>query len=170
MSNACFHFIVLYNSWHFCTRSYRVILCFFRRFSNIPDSGLSLFSLAVSVCTHTRQVVHQCCRRTGRVQKKSQNFKEKHNNYEHLEHRSERTQSAPRSDWPAAACWPADAWDTLGSQWHVTGYRVSNIPCPNCLYKSEQLTTARNKTHKGLFQALSSLYRLICRLNYELFR
>ena len=33
------------------------------------DSGLSLFSLGVSVCTHTRQVEHQRCRRTGRVQK-----------------------------------------------------------------------------------------------------
>ena len=45
-------------------------MCFsFLRFSNIPDSGLSLLSLGVSVCTHTRQVEHQRCSRTGRVQK-----------------------------------------------------------------------------------------------------
>ena len=29
----------------------------------------SLFSLGASVCTHTRQVEHQRCSRTGRVQK-----------------------------------------------------------------------------------------------------
>ena len=32
---------------------------------------------SVSVCTHCRQVEHQRCSRTGRVQKKSQHFKEK---------------------------------------------------------------------------------------------
>ena len=38
----------------------------------IPDTGLSLFSLCVlgvCVCTHTRQVEHRGCSRTGRVQK-----------------------------------------------------------------------------------------------------
>ena len=44
-------------------------IVFFRRFFNIPDSGFSLFSLGVSVCTHTRQVENQRCSRTGRVQK-----------------------------------------------------------------------------------------------------
>ena len=38
-------------------------------FFNIPDSGLSLFSLGVSVCTHTRKVEHQRCNRNGIVQK-----------------------------------------------------------------------------------------------------
>ena len=52
------------------------IVFFSRRFSNIPDSGLSLFSLGVSVCTHTKQVEHQRCRRTGRV-RISQHFKGK---------------------------------------------------------------------------------------------
>ena len=52
---------------------------FFKDSKFILDSGLSLFSLGVSVCTHTRQIEHQRCSRTGRVQKKSQNFKEKHN-------------------------------------------------------------------------------------------
>ena len=42
---------------------------FFRFLKNIPDYGLSLFSLGVSVCTHTRQVESQRCGRTGRVQK-----------------------------------------------------------------------------------------------------
>ena len=54
--------------------NYRVFIkycLFFRRFWNIPDSGLSLFSLGVSVCTHTRQEENQCCSRTGRVQKKT---------------------------------------------------------------------------------------------------
>ena len=40
---------------------------FFRRFQYIFRT---LFSLGVSVCTHTRQVEHQRCIRTGRVQKK----------------------------------------------------------------------------------------------------
>ena len=52
--------------------SYRVFnkyCVFFRFLKNIPDYGLSLFSLGVSVCTHTRQVEHQQrCSRTGRVQ------------------------------------------------------------------------------------------------------
>ena len=47
------------------------IVFFFRFFKNIPDSGLSLFSLGVSVHTHTRKVENQRCRRTGRVQKKN---------------------------------------------------------------------------------------------------
>ena len=45
------------------------ILCFLRKFLNIPDSGLSLLSLLVSVCTHNRQVENLRCSRTGRVQK-----------------------------------------------------------------------------------------------------
>ena len=52
--------------------TYRVFIkycVFFQRFYNIPDSGLSLFSLGVSECTHTRQVEHQRWSRTGRVQK-----------------------------------------------------------------------------------------------------
>ena len=51
---------------------YRVFIkyCVFSlRLENIPDSGLSLFSLCVSVCTHTRQVEHQRCSRKGRVKK-----------------------------------------------------------------------------------------------------
>ena len=46
-----------------------VIMCFFDDSKYILDSGLSLFSLSVSVCTHTRQVEHQRSSRTGRVQK-----------------------------------------------------------------------------------------------------
>ena len=34
-------------------------IVFFPIFLNIPDSALSLFSLGVSVCTHTRQVENQ---------------------------------------------------------------------------------------------------------------
>ena len=55
------------------------ILCFFRRFKNIPNSGLSLFSLGVSVCTHTRQVENQRCSRTGRVHKNHKILRKKHN-------------------------------------------------------------------------------------------
>ena len=53
-------------------RRYRVFIkycVFFRIFENIPESDLSLFSLGVSVCIHTRQVENQRCSRTGRVQK-----------------------------------------------------------------------------------------------------
>ena len=46
-----------------------IVVFYFRRFKNIPDSGLSLFSLSVSVCTHTMQVELKRCSRTGRVQK-----------------------------------------------------------------------------------------------------
>ena len=49
---------------------YRVFIkycVFFRFFKNIPDSGLSLFSL--SVCTHTWQIENQRCSKAGRVQK-----------------------------------------------------------------------------------------------------
>ena len=38
-----------------------------------------MFSLGVSVCTHTRQVEHQRCSRTGRVQKNHKIFRKKHN-------------------------------------------------------------------------------------------
>ena len=60
---------------------YRVFIkyCFFRFFKNIPASGLSLFSLGVSVCTHTRQVPHQRCTRTSRVQKNHNILRKKHN-------------------------------------------------------------------------------------------
>ena len=44
-------------------------IVFFPNFLNIPDYGLSLVFLGVSVCTHTRQVEHQHCSGTGRVQK-----------------------------------------------------------------------------------------------------
>ena len=42
---------------------------FFWKILNVPDSCFSLFSLGVSVCTHTRQVEHQRCSSSGRVQK-----------------------------------------------------------------------------------------------------
>ena len=61
---------------------YRVFIkycVFFVRLENIPDSGLSLFSLCVSVCTPTRQVKHQRCSRTGRVQKNHKVLRKKHN-------------------------------------------------------------------------------------------
>ena len=45
------------------------LIQFFGWFWHIPDSCLSLFSLGVSVCTHTMQCEHQRCNRTGRVQK-----------------------------------------------------------------------------------------------------
>ena len=45
-------------------------------FSDILKIFRTLFSLCVSVCTHTRQVEHQRCSRTGRVQK-IHSFKEK---------------------------------------------------------------------------------------------
>ena len=44
------------------------IVFFSEDLKNFPDSGLSLFSLGVSVCTHTRQVEHQRYSRNGRVQ------------------------------------------------------------------------------------------------------
>ena len=62
--------------------SYRVFIkycVFFENFKIFPDSGLSLFSLAVSVCTHTRQVEHQRCSRTDRVQKNHETIRKKHN-------------------------------------------------------------------------------------------
>ena len=40
----------------------------------------TLFSLGVSVCTHTRQVENQRCSRTGRVQKNHKILRKKHNN------------------------------------------------------------------------------------------
>ena len=52
------------------------ILCFFRFLENIPDSGLSLFSLGQSVYTHQagRKPALQQNRQSS---EKSQNFKEK---------------------------------------------------------------------------------------------
>ena len=61
---------------------YRVFIkyCVFsKKFQIIPDSGLSLFSLCVSVCKHTRQVEYQRCSRTGRVKKNHKTFRKKHN-------------------------------------------------------------------------------------------
>ena len=55
------------------------IVFLFRRFKNIPDSGLSLFSLLASVCTHNRQVESLCCSKTGRVQKNHKTLRKKHN-------------------------------------------------------------------------------------------
>ena len=45
------------------------ILFFFPKILKYSGLWPSLFSLGVSVCTHTRQVEHQRCSRTGRVQK-----------------------------------------------------------------------------------------------------
>ena len=50
-------------------------IVFFRRYWNIFRT---LFSLDVSVCTHTRQVENQRCSRTGRVQKNQNILKKKH--------------------------------------------------------------------------------------------
>ena len=44
-------------------------IVYFWNILNIPDSGLSLLSLGVGVCTHTRQVENQRCSGTDRVQK-----------------------------------------------------------------------------------------------------
>ena len=52
---------------------------FFRIYTNIPDSGLSLFSLIVSLCTQTSQVENQRWCRTDRVQKNHNIWRKKHN-------------------------------------------------------------------------------------------
>ena len=65
-------------------QKYRVLIkycVFFRFLKNIPDSGLSLFSLGDSVCTLTRQVEHQRCSSTGRVKKIQNILRKKHNIY-----------------------------------------------------------------------------------------
>ena len=67
----------------FFIQGVHLILCFFRSFKNISDSGLSLFSLGVSVCTLARQVGHQHCSRSGRVQKNHKILRKKHNFNEH---------------------------------------------------------------------------------------
>ena len=54
---------------------YRVFIKYCVFFSEDFEIILSLFSLCVNMCTPTRQVEHQRCSRTGRVQKKSQHFK-----------------------------------------------------------------------------------------------
>ena len=62
--------------------NYRVFIkycVFFRIYRNIPDSGLSLFSLGVSLCTHTSQVENQRWCRTDRVQKNHNILRKKHN-------------------------------------------------------------------------------------------
>ena len=51
-------------------------IVFFRRFYYIFRT---LLSLVVSVCTHARQVEHQRCSRTGRVQKIHKILRKKHN-------------------------------------------------------------------------------------------
>ena len=52
--------------------NYMVLIKYCVFFKILKYSGpwhLSVFPLGVSVCTHTRQVEHQRCSRTGRVQK-----------------------------------------------------------------------------------------------------
>ena len=44
-------------------------IVFFSKFFKCSGLCLSLFSLCISTCTQTRQVEHQRCSRTGRVQK-----------------------------------------------------------------------------------------------------
>ena len=56
-----FFFILFQSAFRlFRVNIYRVFIryCVFSK-ENIPNSGLSLFSPGVSVCTHTRQVEHQ---------------------------------------------------------------------------------------------------------------
>ena len=48
-------------------------------FSKLFEIFRTLFSLGVSVCTLTRQVEHQRCNRTGRVQKNHKILRKKHN-------------------------------------------------------------------------------------------
>ena len=57
---------------------YRVFIkyCVFSEFLEI---FWTLYSLGVSVCTHTRQVENQRCSRTGRVQKNHKILRKKHN-------------------------------------------------------------------------------------------
>ena len=64
-------FGLLLNYIIYCTTgcSFNIVF-FFQRFLNILDSGLSLFSLGISV-------ENQRCSRTGRVMKNHDNFKEK---------------------------------------------------------------------------------------------
>ena len=67
---SCLTSIIIYMYIRKHTLMYRVFIkycVFFRFFKDIPDSGLSLFSLGVSVCTHTWQVENQRFNRTGRV-------------------------------------------------------------------------------------------------------
>ena len=63
--------------------SYRVYIkyCVFSEFLKISRTlvFLSIFSLVVSVCTHTRQVENQRCSRTGRVQTNHKILRKKHN-------------------------------------------------------------------------------------------
>ena len=53
------------------------IVVFFSKI--LKYSGLFPFSLGVGVCTHTRQVEHQRCSRTDRVQKNHKILRKKHN-------------------------------------------------------------------------------------------
>ena len=48
-------------------------------FSDFIKIFRTLFSLGISVCTHTRQVENQRCSRTGRVQKNHKILRKKHN-------------------------------------------------------------------------------------------
>ena len=73
--NRCAHnFVILSNNIHTLHDRFKRTRCrvFFKYcvFSKILIYIFrTLFSLDVSVCTHTRQVEHQRCSRTGRVQK-----------------------------------------------------------------------------------------------------
>ena len=60
--------VMLFSNCKYIFIYYRVFIkyCVFSEFLKI---FWTLFSLGVSVCTHTRQVEHQRCSRTGRVQK-----------------------------------------------------------------------------------------------------
>ena len=68
--------VQMYNAYTHSPTGCSLNIVFFRFFKNISNSGLSLFSLGVSVCTHTRQVEHQSCSRTGRV-KNNTKFKDR---------------------------------------------------------------------------------------------
>ena len=60
--------MMINNDLSIANSSYRVFIkyCVFSEFLKIFRT---LFSLGVSVCTHTRQVENQRCSRTGRVEK-----------------------------------------------------------------------------------------------------
>ena len=60
--------------------SYRVFIkyCVFSKDFRIFWTLVFLCFRLVSVCTHTRQIEHQRCSRTDRVQKNQKNFRKKH--------------------------------------------------------------------------------------------
>merc|ERR1711860_128064 len=59
------------------------IVFYFQKNKNFPDSGLSLFSLGVRVCTLTGQVEHQRCSRNCRVQENHKILRKNTIFYEH---------------------------------------------------------------------------------------